>query len=149
MPMTLDFEEVRGLLKQRFPFLMVDRVLELDPGKRIRALKNVTGNEIQFLGHFPKLAIMPAALLIEGLGQTAVILLSKTVERVDDKDELLVLGMIDQMRFLAPVFPGDTVIMEVAPVKMSPDAAIVATTAKVNETVVATGKLGFVSKQFK
>jgi len=57
--MTMTFEEIKTCLKQRFPLIMVDRVLEVEPGTRIRAIKNVTGNEIQFLGHFPEHAIMP------------------------------------------------------------------------------------------
>ena len=60
--MIMTFEEVKMHLKQRFPIIMVDRVLELEPGKRIKTLKNVTGNEIQFLGHFPDLAVMPGTL---------------------------------------------------------------------------------------
>ena len=76
--MTMNFEEVKTRLKQRFPLIMVDRVLELEPGKRIKTLKNVTGNEIQFLGHFPDFAIMPGTFIIEGIGQNASILFSCT-----------------------------------------------------------------------
>jgi len=64
----MNFAEVRTLLKQRFPMIMVDAVLELVPEQRIRTLKNVTGNEIQFLGHFPELAIMPGTLIVEAFG---------------------------------------------------------------------------------
>ncbi len=69
--MTMTFEEVKAHLKQRVPFIMVDRVLELEPGKRIKTLKNVAGNEIQFLGHFPEFAIMPGTSIIEAIGQSA------------------------------------------------------------------------------
>ena len=69
--MTMTFEEVKQHLKQRFPFIMVDRVLELEPGKRIKTLKSVAGNEIQFLGHFPDFAIMPGTSIIEAIGQSA------------------------------------------------------------------------------
>ena len=67
--MIMEFQEVKNHLKQRFPFLMVDRVLELEPGKRIKTLKNVTGSEIQFLGHFPEFAVMPGTLIVEAFGQ--------------------------------------------------------------------------------
>ena len=79
--MTMEFQEVRTHLKQRFPFLMVDRVLELEPGKRIKALKNVTGSEIQFLGHFPDFAVMPGTLIVEAFGQSASLLFSHTTGR--------------------------------------------------------------------
>jgi len=74
----MNFAEVRGLLKQRFPMIMVDAVLELVLEQRILILKNVTGNEIQFVGHFPELAIMPGTLIVEALGQSASILFSRT-----------------------------------------------------------------------
>ena len=68
---SMTFEQVRACLKQRFPLIMVDRVLEVESGKRIQAVKNVTGNEIQFLGHFPERAVMPGTLIIEAIGQCA------------------------------------------------------------------------------
>ena len=71
---TLGFEEVRSLLMQRFPFLMVDRVLEYVPGKWVRAVKNVTGNEFHFVGHFPDRAIMPGVLIVEAMAQTVGLL---------------------------------------------------------------------------
>lgn len=85
--MTMNFEEIKGLLKQRFPFIMVDRVLEIEPGKKIKALKNVTGNEIQFLGHFPEHAIMPGIFIVEAIGQSASILFSSTTKKGIDKGQ--------------------------------------------------------------
>ena len=67
----MTFEEVRAALKQRFPMIMVDSVISLEPGKSIRTTKNVTGNEIQFLGHFPEHAVMPGTLIVEAIGQRA------------------------------------------------------------------------------
>ena len=75
----MTFEEVRAALKQRFPMIMVDLVLSLEPGKSIRTAKNVTGNEIQFLGHFPEYAVMPGTLIVEAIGQSASILFAKHV----------------------------------------------------------------------
>ena len=79
--MTMTFEQIKTYLRQRFPLIMVDRVLEVEPGKRIKALKNVTGNEIQFLGHFPDYAIMPGTFIVEAIGQCASILFSQTTAK--------------------------------------------------------------------
>jgi 3-hydroxyacyl-[acyl-carrier-protein] dehydratase len=79
-PLTLNFEEVRRLLPQSHPFLMVDRVLELHPGERIVAQKNISGNETFFEGHFPGMAIMPAALILESLAQATILLVRKSAE---------------------------------------------------------------------
>src|SRR5207249_10121021 len=75
---SMTFEEVRALLKQRFPMIMVDTVVSLELGTRIRTTKIVTGNEIQFLGHFLEYAVMPGILIVEAIGQSASILFSKT-----------------------------------------------------------------------
>jgi 3-hydroxyacyl-[acyl-carrier-protein] dehydratase len=139
------FEEIRNVLKQRFPILMVDRVLELVPGRMIKTLKNVTGGEIQFLGHFPGLAIMPPVLIMAGVGQSGSILFSKTAEPHPDKEALLVLGAINKMSFYKFVVPGDTMIMEVNVDKMVPHAAIITGTVTVGDEVVARGRLGFAS----
>src|ERR1700674_1588487 len=101
----MTFEEVRALLKQRFPMLMVDSVISLEPGKSIRTTKNVTGNEMQFLGHFPEHAVMPGTLIVEAIGQSASILFAKS--RGTASREFLVLGSINDTRFLVPVVPGD------------------------------------------
>src|SRR6202453_1968798 len=93
----LNFEEVRALLKQRFPMLMIDNVVVLEPSKSISAIKNVTGNEIQFLGHFPDQAIMPGTLIVEAIGQAASILFSKTTSLGMRPGEFLVLGGINDM----------------------------------------------------
>ena len=74
--MIMHFEEAKGFLEQRLPFIMVDWVLQIEPGKKIKTLKNVTGNEIQFLGHFPERAITPGVLIVEAIGESASILFS-------------------------------------------------------------------------
>jgi 3-hydroxyacyl-[acyl-carrier-protein] dehydratase len=143
---TMTFEEVRVCLKQRFPMLMVDRVLEVELGKRIQALKNVTGNEIQFLGHFPDRAVMPGTLIIEAIGQAASILFNLTTPAALDEREFLVLAAVHEMRFLAPVFPGQTMILEISIVKMMPELALVEGIVTVDGTVVTKGKLSFARK---
>jgi 3-hydroxyacyl-[acyl-carrier-protein] dehydratase len=139
----MNFAEVRTLLKQRFPMIMVDAVLELVPEQRILTLKNVTGNEIQFLGHFPELAIMPGTLIVEAFGQSASILFSRTTSLGLRPGEFLMLGSINEMRFLAPVMPGDRMEIAVQILKMAGDLTLVEGSVTVGQTVVARGKLGF------
>src|SRR6266478_3354014 len=143
------FEEVRAALKQRFPLIMVDRVTLLEPGKSIRTIKNVTGNEIQFLGHFPEHAVMPGTLIVEAIGQSASILFSKTTGTGTRPGEFLVLGSINNMRFLAPVVPGDRMEIELRVLKFIEDLALVEAVATVDDMVVATGKLGFARRSFR
>jgi 3-hydroxyacyl-[acyl-carrier-protein] dehydratase len=144
--MTMTFEEVKQHLKQRFPLLMVDRVLELEPGKRIKTIKNVAGNEIQFLGHFADYAIMPGTLIIEAIGQSASILFSRTTGKGMNQKEFMALAAVNDMRFLVPVLPGDTMTMEVNVLKMTEEAALVEGIARVDDTVVTRGKLSFARK---
>jgi 3-hydroxyacyl-[acyl-carrier-protein] dehydratase len=141
--MTMTFEEVKLCLKQRFPMLMVDRVLALEPGQRITTLKNVTGNEIQFLGHFSDHAIMPGTLMIEAIGQSASLLFSHDSGTGMGEGEVMALASVNDMRFLAPVVPGQTMIMDIRILKMTGEAALIEGSARVEETVVARGKLSF------
>jgi len=147
-PPVMTFEEVREVLKQRFPMLMVDSVLSLEPGKSIRTNKNVTGNELQFLGHFPERAVMPGTLIVEAIGQSASILFTKTTGTGMQPGEFLVLGAINEMRFLAPVVPGDKMEMEIQVLKFIEDFALIEAVATVDGTVVARGKLGFARRSF-
>src|ERR1700694_5562147 len=139
----MKFEEVRAALKQRVPMIMVDSVISLEPGKCIRTTKNVTGNEIQFLGHFPEHAVMPGTLIVEAIGQAASILFSKTMGTGARPVEFLVLGTINDMRFLKPVVPGDRMEMDVKVLKFTDDFAVVEAVATVDGTDVARGKMGF------
>jgi 3-hydroxyacyl-[acyl-carrier-protein] dehydratase len=140
---VLSFEEVRSLLKQRFPLLMIDSVVEIEPEKRIQAIKNVSGNELQFLGHFPDHAVMPGTFIVEAIGQAASILFSKTAGAGLKPGEFLVLGTINSMRFLVPVVPGDRMEIEVKVLKFVQDLALVEGVVMVDGTLVATGTLGF------
>jgi len=139
----MTFEEVKLCLKQRFPMLMVDRVLELEPGKSIKTLKNVSGNEIQLLGHFPDFAIMPGTCMIEAIGQSASLLFSHTTGTGMKPGEVMALAAVNDMRFLAPVLPGHTLIMEVKILKMTDQAALIEGAASVDNVLVARGKLSF------
>jgi 3-hydroxyacyl-[acyl-carrier-protein] dehydratase len=145
----MSFQEVRECLKQRFPMMMIDRVVELTPNERIIAVKNITGNELQFLGHFPEFAIMPGTLIIEAIGQAASILFSKTTTSGLRPDEFLVLGSVIDMRFLEPVVPGDQLRLDVHILKLAGDVALVEGTAIVNDVIVARGKLGFACRSLE
>ena len=146
---VMTFEEVRAALKQRFPMIMVDSVTLLEPGKRIQAIKNVTGNEIHFLGHFPEYAVMPGTLIVEAVGQAASILFSKTMGSGTRPGEFLVLGSINEMRFLKPVVPGDRMEMDVKVLKFIDDFAVVEVVATVDGTDVARGKMGFARRSLE
>ncbi len=104
---TMDIIEIQQYLPHRYPFLLVDRVLECEPGKQIVAIKNVTFNEPFFAGHFPKLPIMPGVLIIEAMAQAAAILAFKTADRLPSDDALVYFLGIDEARFKRPVTPGD------------------------------------------
>jgi len=109
----MDVHEVLAHLPQRFPILMVDRVLECEPGKRIVALKNVSVNEPFFPGHFPHRPVMPGVLILEAMAQAAGILVFKTMNAVPDESSVYYYAGIDNARFKKPVVPGDQLLVEV------------------------------------
>ncbi|RPH40706.1 MAG: 3-hydroxyacyl-ACP dehydratase FabZ [Planctomycetota bacterium] len=120
-PLTLTFEEVRRLLPQTHPFLMVDKVVELIPGERIIAQKNISGNETFFEGHFPGMAIMPAALILEALAQATIVLVRKSAELAAQgapPDPSVYLFGSVHAKMQRPVFPGDVMKLEVKLVKL-------------------------------
>jgi 3-hydroxyacyl-[acyl-carrier-protein] dehydratase len=108
---TLDIYDILKRLPHRYPFLLVDRVLELVPGQSIRALKNVTYNEPFFAGHFPHRPVMPGVMIIEALAQTAGILAFVTAGVVPTEDTRFYFAGIDKARFRRPVEPGDQLIL--------------------------------------
>jgi 3-hydroxyacyl-[acyl-carrier-protein] dehydratase len=110
----LDIEEIMRQLPHRYPFLLVDRVLECVAGKHCVALKNVTVNEPFFQGHFPHRPVMPGVLIIEALAQSAGILAFKTAKVVPDINTRFYFVAIDNARFRKPVEPGDQLMLKVA-----------------------------------
>jgi 3-hydroxyacyl-[acyl-carrier-protein] dehydratase len=106
----MDIKEILEHLPHRYPFLLVDRVLELEPGQRILAIKNVTMNEPFFPGHFPGHPIMPGVMIIEALAQAAAILTFKSTGHLDGRVVYFV--GIDECRFKSPVVPGDQLLLE-------------------------------------
>lgn len=112
--MIMDIHKILELLPHRYPFLLVDRVLEIELGHRIRAVKNVTMNEPFFTGHFPHRPVMPGVMMLEALAQAAALLSFESFNiRSDDKSVYYFVG-IDNARFKRPVEPGDQLILDVS-----------------------------------
>jgi 3-hydroxyacyl-[acyl-carrier-protein] dehydratase len=141
--MQLDFEEIKKLIPQRFPFIMIDRVLEIEPGKYVIAVKNISGNDMVFLGHFPEKAVMPGALIIEAMAQAAIILFA-TSEKNDcrGKRPLYYFGSV-KARFLHPAVPGDQLKIRVENVKSLPSGAYVSCKVFVDEKKITEAELVF------
>jgi len=111
--LDMDITKVLAHLPQRYPLLMVDRVLECEPGKRILAVKNVSANEPHFLGHFPGRPIMPGVLILEAMAQAACILALRTKGEVAGANTAYYYAGIDGARFKRPVVPGDQLELDV------------------------------------
>lgn len=110
--MSMDITDIMRHLPHRYPFLLVDRVLELVPGKHVIAIKNVTMNEPHFPGHFPHHPVMPGVLIIEALAQAAGLLAFMTADKPVGPDTVIYFVGIDNARFKRPVVPGDQLRME-------------------------------------
>jgi 3-hydroxyacyl-[acyl-carrier-protein] dehydratase len=108
----MDIHEILTKLPHRYPFLLIDRVLELEKGKRIKAIKNVTINEPYFVGHFPIRPVMPGVLMLEALAQTAALLAFETLGQLPDEKTIYYLAALDAARFKRPVEPGDQLVLE-------------------------------------
>ena len=109
--------DIQGILKQlphRYPFLLVDRVLELERNTRIKAIKNVTFNEPFFTGHFPGRPVMPGVLILEALAQAAGLLAFDAMGKVPDENNIYYFVGIDSARFKRPVVPGDQLVLEIS-----------------------------------
>jgi len=109
----MDIYEVLEYLPQRYPILMIDKVKECEPGKRIVAIKNVSANEPQFLGHFPGRPIMPGVLILEAMAQAAGVMVFSAMDRPQMEHSLYYYVGIDKARFKKPVVPGDVLELEV------------------------------------
>jgi 3-hydroxyacyl-[acyl-carrier-protein] dehydratase len=111
--MTMDIHAILKKLPHRYPFLLVDRVLEIEHGVRIKALKNVTMNEHFFLGHFPHRPVMPGVLMLEAMAQAAALLAFETLGVTPDDKTVFYFAGIDGARFKRPVEPGDQLVLDV------------------------------------
>lgn len=137
--LVYDTRKIMAVLPHRYPFILVDRVLELVVGERIRALKNVTINEPFFVGHFPGSPVMPGVMILEALGQTGGLLMDASRPAADN--ELLFFTGMDRVRFRRPVRPGDQLILEARMLNMRQKAAKIAATASVETYLVAEAEL--------
>ena len=127
------------MLPHRYPFLLVDRVLKMEKGKSIVAIKNVTINEPFFQGHFPVLRVMPGVLVVEAMAQAGGILLYNSIQNPDEK--LVFLSKIDNLKFRKPVVPGDQIRLEVEIVKLKSRVGYIKAKAIVDQEVVAEGHI--------
>lgn len=137
----MNIHDVMRHLPHRYPFLLVDRVLECEPGKRIVALKNVTMNEPHFPGHFPHYPVMPGVLILEALAQAAAILSYVTENKVPDDSSVVYFAGIDGARFKKPVMPGDQLILKVELLRNMRGIWKYATRAEVDGELVAEAEM--------
>ena len=134
-PKMMDVEQIQEILPHRYPFLFVDRILEVDPGKRIVGVKNVTVNEPFFQGHFPGKPVMPGVLIIEAMAQVGGVLL---LSEIEDRSEKLVYFMgIDDARFRRPIVPGDQIRFELEVLKRRSSTCKLKGVALVDDQVAA------------
>jgi 3-hydroxyacyl-[acyl-carrier-protein] dehydratase len=137
----MDIRDVLEYLPHRYPFLLIDRVVSCETGKRIVALKNVTINEPFFNGHFPRRPIMPGVLIIEAMAQAAAILSFRTKEhKADDKSIYYFVG-IDHARFKRPVLPGDTLMIEAELKRTARNMWMFDCVARVDQAVVTEAEI--------
>ena len=137
----LDIHQILKQLPHRYPFLLVDRVLEVEKGKRIRALKNVTINEPFFTGHFPHRPVMPGVLILEAMAQAAALLAFDTLGVTPDDKTVYYFAGIDGARFKRPVEPGDQLVMDVTLGRMKSGIFKFKGTTRVGEDIACEAEL--------
>ena len=140
MKKMYDIQEIMNVLPHRYPFIMVDRILELIPGEKVVALKNVTINEPFFQGHFPDTPVMPGVLIVEAMAQAGAVLAHASLAREELGGLVFFMGM-DKVKFRKPVVPGDQLVIELKPLKQRLKVFKMSATAKVGETLVAEAEL--------
>lgn len=147
--MSMDIVEVLKHLPHRFPFLLIDRVIDITPGKKIHAIKNVTVNEPHFCGHWPEQPVMPGVLILEALAQAACVLAVKSMGENQTKDELFFFAGIDNARFKRVVIPGDQLHLHIEVVRARRDVMKVIGVAKVDDEEVCSAELMSVRKRVR
>ncbi len=139
MEIVLDARAIQQYLPHRYPFLLVDRIIELVPFERIVGIKQVTINEPFFQGHFPDAPVMPGVLVVEALAQCGAVL---ALREIEDRDKKLVFfSGINNARFRRPVVPGDTLVLEVTALRFRQRAQRMRGEAKVNGQLVAEAEI--------
>ena len=139
METILTINDIIKILPHRYPFLLLDRVVELTPKERVVGIKNVTANEPYFTGHFPGIPIMPGVLIVEAMAQCGGILFLHELEGKETK--LFYFGGVDKARFRRPVVPGDQLILEVTVMQRRAQTAKMKGVARVDGAVVAEAEL--------
>lgn len=135
---VLDIDAIRDILPHRYPFLLVDRIEELEP-ERIVGIKNVTANEPFFPGHFPEFPVMPGVLIVEAMAQVAGVLVLKNIE--DRKSKLVLLAGVDGAKFRKPVRPGDQLRIEMKVLRQKATMVKVSGTATVDGVIAAEAEM--------
>ena len=143
MKLPLYYQDIVKVLPHRYPFLLVDRITELEPGKRIVGLKNVTINEPFFQGHFPDNPIMPGVLIIEAMAQVGGVLAGFSLPEMVEKDgeKTLFFMSMDKVKFRKPVVPGDQIVFELKPLRTGTRVWKMAGKAYVESDLVAEAEL--------
>ena len=137
----MDIRTILETLPHRYPMLLIDRVVELEPGKRILALKNVTINEPFFNGHFPKVPVMPGVLVVEALAQAAAVLAFRSAGKKPDEKSIYYLVGIDGARFKRPVVPGDQLMLNVTADRIGRELMKFSAEARVGDALAAEATL--------
>jgi 3-hydroxyacyl-[acyl-carrier-protein] dehydratase len=137
----MDVIEIRQFLAHRYPFLLVDRVIQLEKGKSLTAIKNVTANEPFFTGHFPQKPIMPGELIIEAMAQATGLLSFRTLSDEPRSDLLFVLVGVDKVKFKQQVIPGDQLELHAELIRQKGSMWIFKTVARVAGVIVATAEI--------
>ena len=140
METTYDIQAIMDFLPHRYPFILIDRILDLVPGEKVTALKNVTINEPFFQGHFPSYPIMPGVLIVEAMAQAAGVLALESMPAEKRGGPVFFMGL-DKVKFRKPVVPGDQLVFEVQIIKFRSKIVKASGKAFVNENVVAEAEL--------
>ncbi|MAS00026.1 MAG: 3-hydroxyacyl-[acyl-carrier-protein] dehydratase FabZ [Nitrosomonadales bacterium] len=147
--LSMDIHEILEHLPHRYPFILVDKVISIELGKEITAIKNVTVNEPYFPGHFPYHPVMPGVLIIEALAQAAALLSFKTMDAKPNEDSVYYFAGIDSARFKKPVNPGDQIILNVKIERILKGIWKYEGTASVDKEVVAEANMMCILKEIK
>ncbi|MCA9403149.1 MAG: 3-hydroxyacyl-ACP dehydratase FabZ [Candidatus Omnitrophica bacterium] len=143
--MELDIRDIQKIIPHRFPFLLIDRVIELTPNEKLVAIKNVSINEQHFVGHFPEEKVMPGVLIVEAMAQAGCVYFYYS-KNMQGKDLIYYLAKVTA-KFIAPVVPGDQLVIEITTTKLMPKAGFLKAQAFVKDKLVAEADIGFGVKE--